>query len=129
MPISFSVKLSALGLLIACLLSGCSRPSVSSVPEPLAVDRRIAARELPPRLLESYKRAMPEHEDDDGTTGYRAGHLDTTILVHNSSVGEVFVDGGGGGHAWAESCAALEEFVRRNGWRDATSCLDGTQGS
>lgn len=113
-------------LLLACLLAGCTKPSASSVPEPLSIDRKIAARELPSRILESYKLAMPEHEEDDGTTGYRAGNLDTTLLVYKASVGEVFVDRGGGGHAWAESCDALKEFVRRNGWRDATSCLDGT---
>lgn len=125
MPISYLTRV-VLGILAASLLAGCSKPSPSSVPEPLSIARKVAARELPPRILESYKLAMPEHEEDDGTTGYRAGNLDTTLVVYTASVGEVFVDRGGGGHAWAESCDALKDFVRRNGWRDGTSCLDGT---
>jgi hypothetical protein len=113
-------------LLAASLVGGCSpAPDSAPAPEPLRIARTITARELPSSILKSYKLQMPEHETGGGTDGYRAGTLDTEIVVYETQAGEVFVDREGGGHMWARSCEAINEVVHRNGLRWGRSCVQG----
>jgi hypothetical protein len=86
---------------------------------------KILVSELPARLLQDYRVQM-EADEPPGGSYYRPGDLDTVLMVFQTSHGPVFVDGGGGGMALAESSQALNEFAERNGWRHALGCLDGT---
>lgn len=110
--------------LAAMVLMSCSAQSPSVTEGELRVVGQIEARELPRRLLRQYRSQMKAPEPPAGRY-YRIGTLSSSLLIFETRDGLVYVDSGGGGKAWSESCRALSQYVRRNLWHDSTFCLDG----
>lgn len=107
--------------LVACLVASvaCSKaPAPLAVADPLPASGTVAAEELPPAVLAMYQLQR------DSESPYRAGSLDVELSKYVTDSGDVFVDFGSGGMAFAESCAALEEFRTANTWNRGAGCLD-----
>lgn len=117
-------------ILVGVAVAGCSSQTSAPSPNPLESEATIVAGELPDRLLENYELNYGiQQEAPEEYTGFRYGGLETPLFVFSTPQGPVFVDQGGGGMAWAESCAAMDVFVTRNRWRDGHGCLDGSLSS
>lgn len=104
---------------MVCLLASTAACSTDGL-KPLPVSETVKARQLPPAVLDMYRM----QRSSEGQ--YRAGSLNVELSIYVTGSGDVFVDSGGGGMAFAESCEALKEFQRDNGWGGAVACLNGT---